>query len=77
MFGIGYYWASRDFETNVQIIRMAVIAKAGVVLIGLLNVATGDVSWQFMLPASGDLIFAILFIMALKALPTWRSRAVI
>ena len=77
VFGIGYYWASRDFEANVQIIRMAVIGKVGVVLIGLLNVATGDVSWQFMLPASGDLIFAILFIMALKALPTWRSRAVI
>jgi hypothetical protein len=43
-----------------------------VVLVGLLNVATGDVSWQFMLPASGDLIFVMLFIMALKALPTWR-----
>jgi hypothetical protein len=26
-----------------------------------------------MLPASGDLIFVILFVMALKALPTWRS----
>lgn len=73
VFGIGYYWASRDFEANVQIIRMAVIGKAGVVLIGLLNVATGDVSWQFMLPVSGDLIFVILFVMALKALPTWRS----
>jgi hypothetical protein len=73
VFGIGYYWASRDFEANIQIIRMAVIGKAGVVLIGLLNVATGDVSWQFMLPVSGDLIFVILFVMALKALPTWRS----
>ena len=76
VFGIGYYWASRDFEANIQIIRLAVIGKAGVVLIGLLNVATGDVSWQFMLPASGDLIFVILFIMALKALPTWRSGGV-
>ena len=73
VFGIGYYWASRDFEANIQIIRMAVIGKAGVVLIGLLNVATGDVSWQFMLPVSGDLIFVILFVMALKALPTWKS----
>jgi len=76
VFGIGYYWASRDFEANLQIIRMAVIGKAGVVLIGVLNVVTGDVSWQFMLPASGDLIFVILFVMALKALPTWRSGVV-
>jgi hypothetical protein len=73
VFGIGYYWASKDFEANIQIIRLAVIGKAGVVLIGVLNVVTGDVSWQFMLPASGDLIFVILFVMALKALPTWRS----
>ena len=71
VFGIGYYWASRDFEKNVQIIRMAVVGKLGVVLIGLLNVMTGDVSWQFMLPASGDLIFVILYIMALKARLTW------
>jgi hypothetical protein len=26
-----------------------------------------------MLPVSGDLIFVILFVMALKALPTWSS----
>ena len=76
VFGIGYYWASRDFEANIQIIRMAVIGKLGVVLIGLLNVVTGDISWQFLLPASGDLIFVILFVMALKALPTWRSGGV-
>jgi hypothetical protein len=73
VFGIGYYWASRDFEANIQIIRLAVIGKAGVVLVGLLNVVTGDISWQFMLPASGDLIFVVLFIMALHALPDWRS----
>jgi len=71
--GAIFNWASKDFEANIQIIRMAVIGKAGVVLIGLLNVVTGDVSWQFMLPVSGDLIFVILFVMALKALPTWRS----
>ena len=76
VFGIGYYWASRDFEANIQIIRLAVIGKAGVVLIGVLNVVIGDVSWQFMLPASGDLIFVVLFVMALKALPTWRSGGV-
>ena len=69
VFGIGYYWASRDFEANVQIIRMAIVGKSGVVLIGLFNVMSGDVSWQFMLPASGDLIFVILYVMALKARP--------
>ena len=73
VFGIGYYWASRNFEANVQIIKMGVIGKSGVILIGLLNVISGDISWQFMLPASGDLIFAILFVRALKAQASWKS----
>jgi hypothetical protein len=72
VFGIGYYWACRDFESNIQIIRLAVIGKAGVVLIGLLDVVTGDVSWQFMIAASADLCYVILFLMALKSLPAWR-----
>ena len=66
VFGIGYYWASRNFQANIQIIRLAVIGKVGVVLIGVLNVVTGDISWQFMLPASADVIFAVLFILALN-----------
>lgn len=72
VFGIGYYWASGDFESNIQIIKMAVIGKAGVVLIALLNVISGDISWQFMLPVSGDLVFVALFIMALKSQPSWK-----
>jgi hypothetical protein len=72
VFGIGYYWTSRDFERNIQIVRMAIIGKSGVVLIGLLNVISGDVSWQFMLPASGDLFFIILFMLALKSRSVWK-----
>ena len=77
VFGIGYYWASRDFESNIQIIKMAVIGKTSVVLIALLNVISGDISWQFMLPVSGDLVFVALFIMALRSQPSWKSGDVI
>lgn len=77
VFGIGYYWASRDFEVNQQIIRLAVIAKSAVVLVGLLNVLTGGISWQFMIPASADAIFVALFVLALKSLPTWRSGGIV
>lgn len=66
-FGIGYYWASRDLYSNQGIVRLAVYAKFGVVLIGLLNVITGDISWQFMIPASADAVFAYLFIVALRS----------
>ena len=72
VFGIGYYWASRNFQANIQIIRLAVIGKVGVVLIGVLNVVTGDISWQFMIPATADAVFVILFILALKSMSQWR-----
>ena len=66
MFGIGYYWASRDLNANAQIIRLGAIAKCGVVLIGIINVLTGDTSWQFLIPISADAAWAVLFIAALR-----------
>ena len=66
-FGVGYYQASRDFDANRNIIRLAVWAKFGVVLIGVLNVILGDISWHFLIPASADGIFAVLFLIALKS----------
>jgi len=71
-FGVGYYLASKDFENNAQIIRLAVWGKSGVVLIALLNVLSGDISWQFMIPASADGVFAVLFWQALRTLDTSR-----
>ena len=67
VFGIGYYWAARDFHNNQSIVRLAVLGKSAVVLIALLNVIRGDVSWQFMIPAAGDAVFVVLFILALKS----------
>lgn len=66
IFGIGYYWASRDLKANAQIIRLGAIAKLGVVLIAVLNVLSGDTSWQLLIPVSGDAIWAALFIVALR-----------
>ncbi len=67
VFGIGYYWAARDFHNNRSIVRLAVLGKSAVVLIALLNVIRGDVSWQLMIPAAGDAVFVVLFILALKS----------
>ena len=66
-FGIAYYQASVDFLRHRNIIKLAVWAKTGVLLIGLMNVVNGDVSWQFLIPASADGIFAVLFLMALNS----------
>ena len=73
MFGVAYYWASRDFEANVSVVRLGAIGKTTVVLVALLNVATGDISWQLLIPASADLLFALLFLVALRCAPAWAS----
>ena len=72
-FGVGYWQAATDLEKMAPMIRLAIWAKWGVVVIGLLNVLTGDISWQIMIPASADGVFALLFALALNTLR--RSRA--
>jgi hypothetical protein len=66
-FGIAYYQASVDLPRHRNIIKLAVWAKTGVLLIGLMNVVNGDVSWHFLIPASADGVFAVLFLMALNS----------
>jgi len=68
VFGIGYFWASRDPVANVPVIKLGMIGKLSVVLVSLACVLTGSVSWQFMLLVSVDLLYAILFWRALKAI---------
>jgi len=65
-FGVGYFWASRDFAANASIIRLGVPAKLGVVLIALACVLNGVVSWQIMILASVDMVYAFLFWRALR-----------
>jgi hypothetical protein len=70
MFGVGYFWAARDLAANAKIVRLAVPAKTAVVLVALLSVITGDISWQILIPVSVDGIYAVLFLLALNALST-------
>ncbi len=62
VFGIGYYWVSRDIHKNHDIIRMGIIGKL-IVFVGLLwGCVAGRIHF---IPASAgvvDLIFSILFI---------------
>ena len=68
VFGIGYFWASRDPAANVPVIKLGMIGKLSVVLVSLACVLTGSVSWQIMLLMSADLLYVILFWRALKAI---------
>ena len=67
VFGIGYYWSSKDFAANAAIVRLGMIGKLAVFVTGLANALLGNVSWQILLLVSVDLLYAILFYIALKA----------
>ena len=68
VFGIGYFWASRDPVANVPVIKLGMIGKLSVVLVSLACVLAGSISWQIMLLMSIDLLYAIMFWRALKAI---------
>ena len=68
VFGIGYFWASKDLVANVSIVKLGILGKLSVVLVSLACVLTGTVSWQMMILASADLLYAALFWRALKSL---------
>ena len=68
VFGVGYYWVSRDPESHIPLIKLGMLGKASVVLVCLAAVVTGGISWQMMILASADLVYAILFWRALGSL---------
>ena len=68
VFGIGYFWVSRDPVANVPIIKLGMLGKLSVVLVSLACVLTGSVSWQMMTLVSADLLYAILFWRALQSI---------
>ena len=67
VFGIGYFWVSRDPAANVPIIKLGILGKLSVVLAALGCVLMGAVSWQMLILASADGVYAFLFWRALKA----------
>jgi small multidrug resistance pump len=68
VFGIGYFWASKDLATNAPIVRLGMLGKMSVVLVALACVLTGAVSWQLLILVSIDLLYAVLFWRALRSL---------
>jgi hypothetical protein len=72
IFGIGYFWAYKDPVANVPVIKLGILGKLSVVLVALACVLAGAVSWQMMLLASADLVYVVLFWLALKGMRSVR-----
>ena len=62
VFGLGYYWVSKDIHQNHAVVKMGIIGKL-IVFVGLTaDAVTGHISTLMIGPGVVDLIFAILFI---------------
>ena len=61
VFGIGYYWVSKDLS-NVEIVKMGAIGKILVFLLPLYYAIIGSIGWIMVAIVFADLVFAILFI---------------
>ena len=61
VFGYGYYLVGRDITRNEGIVVLGIVGK--VLFFGLLtaNAIAGRVPFRVLLPASGDLLFVVLF----------------
>jgi hypothetical protein len=68
MFGVAYYLISRYPRSQRSLIRLGIVAKLGVVAIALQHVLAGDISWQILIPACADVVWALLFARALVQL---------
>lgn len=63
VFGLGYYWASKDADKNISIIKMGAIGKTLIFLILFYYCfITKDIPVILVIPGVVDLIFAILFV---------------
>ena len=59
IFGIAYYWAGKDLNKNINLVKLGIIGKLTVFVLPL-------ASWQLPALASVDLAYSILFINALR-----------
>jgi len=64
-FGVGYYWASQDYQAHANIIRLGCATKLGVATICFMHALAGTIAWQDTLLAVPDVGFALLFYFAL------------
>jgi len=61
LFGIGYYWVSRDLLANRAVIWLGLVAKLMIFFTFAYYFTTGQSSFFSVLICSGDFIFSIFF----------------
>ena len=69
VFGLGYYWVSRDFQKNRPLAELAVYGKIGVFCVAAIATLTGAITLSGLSGTLIDLTYGILFAYALRKNP--------
>jgi hypothetical protein len=72
LFGLGYYWVSRDLSENHGIVKLGVAGKVVVFILFFGHALAGTIPVTLAVPTVVDLLFAALF---LEFLIHWRGEA--
>jgi hypothetical protein len=72
LFGLGYYWVSRDLSENHGIVKLGVAGKILVFILFFGHALVGTIPVTLAVPTVVDLLFAALF---LEFLIHWRGEA--
>jgi hypothetical protein len=62
VFGVGYYWVSRDLSRNRDLVTLGVIGKPLVFVVFFGHAVTHDIPPLMVLPSLVDLLFGVLFL---------------
>jgi hypothetical protein len=62
VFGLGYYWVSRDLSRNRDLVKLGVIGKPLVFLVFLGHALVKEIPVLLVAPSTVDLLFGVLFL---------------
>lgn len=62
VFGLGYFWVSRDLSRNRDLVKLGVIGKPLVFLVFFGHALTHEIPMRLVLPSIVDLLFGALFL---------------
>ena len=62
VFGLGYYWVSRDLARNRDLVKLGVIGKPLVFIVFFGHALTHEIPMRLVFPSIVDLLFGALFL---------------
>jgi len=62
VFGLGYYWVSRDLWRNRDLVKLGVVGKPLVFLVFFWHALAKEIPMLLVIPSVVDLLFGALFL---------------